>query len=81
VTSFNEWGEGTQIEPVQQQPPQAHTKLPSDKILVVPETQDSATAEVDLSRRPAAREYQTYGELGSQGYLDRTALWAARLKE
>jgi hypothetical protein len=34
---------------------------------------------VDMDRKPMPRKYLTYELLGTNGYLDRTAQWAARL--
>lgn len=88
VTSFNEWGEGTQIEPVDQTPPpveaQRNTRTPVE-ITTTATAEDSpsfssssdfSTSSNGLVQKPVPRDYLTYGSLGSYGYIDRTAHWA-----
>ena len=69
--SFNEWHEGTQIEPAI---PQTRGAVPGGSKL------RGSLASSSSSQAPG-QPYQDYGTLGPEGYLDLTRKWSRRLAD
>lgn len=76
ITSFNEWGEGTQIEPVRSDPPPPRASSAGAALLEVADN-----AEYKPNKSPDPVPYLTYGSMGSYGYIDKTAVWAKAFEE
>ena len=74
VTSFNEWGEGTQIEA-------AVPKEVSDAEHAAALEAGDGNYEATLRATGVGRAYKSYAPLRPSAYLERTAYWEARLRK